>query len=84
MLIISHRGGSEEYIESSKEAFINSLNINVDGIECDIQFTKDNVPIINHNPTLKEYYLIEEYIENLSLKEIVLKTDNKIMLLQKM
>lgn len=82
MLIISHRGGSEEYIESSKEAFINSLNINVDGIECDVQFTKDNVPIINHNPTLKEHYFIEEFIENLLLKEIMFKTDNRIMILQ--
>ena len=62
--------------------FINSLNINVDGIECDVQFTKDNVPIINHNPTLKEHYFIEEFIENLLLKEIMFKTDNRIMILQ--
>ena len=81
MKIISHRGGSGEYNESSFQAFYNSSCLNIDGIECDIHFSKDNIPIINHNPTLVENHKIDEYIENLNFTEILSLSDNKIILL---
>ena len=81
MKIISHRGGSGEYKESSFEAFFNSSSIDVDGIECDIHFSKDNIPVINHNPTLLENHNINEFIENLNFSEILSLTDNKVILL---
>ena len=81
MKIISHRGGSGEYNESSFQAFFNSSFIDVDGIECDIHFSKDDIPVINHNPTLLENHKINEFIENLNFEEILTLTDNKVILL---
>ena len=81
MQIISHRGGSGEYQESSTYAFISSSSLPIEGIECDIHFTKDCVPIINHNPTLNEHHNIDEFIENLEFTEILSLTENKVILL---
>lgn len=62
-LIIAHRGGALEYPEHSWNAFrycIKESSIN--GIEFDIQFTKDNIPIIVHDMTIiigNNTYVIE-------------------------
>jgi glycerophosphoryl diester phosphodiesterase len=78
MYIISHRGGSLESKENSREAIIHSLNNDkLSAIEVDINFTKDNVPVIIHDENLNrlfnldiniyetEYYQIETVVLNL-------------------
>ncbi|MFY9073403.1 glycerophosphodiester phosphodiesterase family protein [Malaciobacter mytili] len=51
-LICAHRGFRKVFVENSLEAFISSLEF-CDFIEFDIQFTKDYIPIITHDETLK-------------------------------
>ena len=52
-LIIAHRGGALEHPEHSWSAFTSCLKeSSINGIEFDIQFTKDNIPIIVHDMTI--------------------------------
>jgi glycerophosphoryl diester phosphodiesterase len=94
MYIISHRGGSLENKENSREAIINSLkNDKLSAIEVDIHFTKDNVPVIIHDENLNrlfnldiniyeiEYYQIETVILNLQ-KLLQLVNGRKSLLLE--
>lgn len=94
MYIISHRGGSLENKENSREAIINSLkNDKLSAIEVDIHFTKDNVPVIIHDENLNrcfninlniyeiEYYQIETVILNLQ-KLLKLVNGRKSLLLE--
>ena len=52
-LNIAHRGGANLWPENTLEAFENAINAGVDGIECDIQHTRDNKLVIHHDDRLK-------------------------------
>ncbi|MGA1939162.1 glycerophosphodiester phosphodiesterase [Arcobacter sp. YIC-310] len=58
-LIIAHRGFKSFYVENSLEALIKS-SLDSDFIEFDIQFTKDYIPIIHHDETLKRMSNIQD------------------------
>ncbi len=51
-LIVAHRGARRDAPENSKSAFDAALRSGVDGIELDVQLTKDGVPVLYHNRTL--------------------------------
>lgn len=53
-LCIAHRGFSGEYLENSLEAIREAILIGADGIEFDIRFTRDGIPILMHDPTLEK------------------------------
>ena len=50
---IAHRGGANLWPENTLEAFKNAINAGVDGIECDIQRTRDDRLVIHHDDRLK-------------------------------
>ena len=50
---IAHRGGANLWPENTLEAFENAINAGVDGIECDIQRTRDDRLVIHHDDRLK-------------------------------
>jgi glycerophosphoryl diester phosphodiesterase len=50
--IIAHRGANREAPENTLAAFDKALAAGVDGIELDIQFTGDGVPIVHHDPAI--------------------------------
>ena len=52
-LLISHRGAHKEAPENSCEAFELALDYGVDGIETDVQLSRDGVPVMFHNPTAR-------------------------------
>ncbi|MEC7732347.1 MAG: glycerophosphodiester phosphodiesterase family protein, partial [Pseudomonadota bacterium] len=52
-LNIAHRGGANLWPENTLEAFDNAINTGVDGIECDIQHTRDDRLVIHHDDRLK-------------------------------
>jgi glycerophosphoryl diester phosphodiesterase len=60
--IIAHRGGALEHPEHSWSAFESCMKeSSINGIEFDIQFTEDNIPIIVHDMTItiqKNTYVI--------------------------
>lgn len=52
-LNIAHRGGANLWPENTLEAFKNAIDAGVDGIECDIQRTRDDRLVIHHDDRLK-------------------------------
>ena len=52
-LIIAHRGASAEASENTLAAFRRALALKVDGIELDVQLTRDGVPVVFHDADLR-------------------------------
>ncbi len=58
--LMSHRGGSREYVENTMPAFRYSANVlSVDLLELDVQMTKDGKVVIFHDDNLKRMCGIE-------------------------
>jgi glycerophosphoryl diester phosphodiesterase len=51
-LVIAHRGASAEAPENTLLAFVRALELGVDGIELDVQVTRDGVPVVFHDTAL--------------------------------
>ncbi len=51
-LVIAHRGASSLAPENTFAAFDRALDAGADGIEFDLQLTKDKVPVVIHDETL--------------------------------
>ena len=69
-LVFAHRGASANAIENSLEAFDLALEMKADGIELDIQTTKDNIPIVVHDLNLRRLTGKNGLVSSLSLEEI--------------
>lgn len=54
-LIIAHRGARLAAPENTPAAFDIALSYPIDGIELDVQLTKDNVPVLYHDRTLSKF-----------------------------
>ncbi|KAK9306892.1 hypothetical protein QLX08_002534 [Tetragonisca angustula] len=52
MRVVAHRGGGYDFPENSLTAFRNSKEKGCTAIELDLCLTKDNVPIVFHDPTI--------------------------------
>jgi glycerophosphoryl diester phosphodiesterase len=50
--IIAHRGNKRYTPENTMAAFISAASYPIDGIEFDIQWTKDQVPVVIHDPSI--------------------------------
>lgn len=53
MRVVAHRGGGFDYPENSLLAFQNSKGKGCSAIEFDVRLTKDNIPILFHDPTIE-------------------------------
>jgi glycerophosphoryl diester phosphodiesterase len=51
-LCVAHRGASSEAPENTLLAFARALELGVDGIELDVQVTRDGIPVVFHDFTL--------------------------------
>jgi glycerophosphoryl diester phosphodiesterase len=51
-MIIAHRGGSGEAVESSLDAFKRAIALGCDGLELDLHVTKDGSLLVFHDETL--------------------------------
>jgi len=52
--IIAHRGAMAEAPENTAAAFERALDYPIDGIEFDVQLSRDGIPVIFHDSTLKK------------------------------
>lgn len=52
-LVIAHRGASAERPENTLAAFRRALALRVDGIELDVHVTRDGVPVVFHDSSLR-------------------------------
>ena len=52
-LIIGHRGASAVAPENTMAAFREAIAVGADGIEFDVRLTRDGVPVVIHDSTLR-------------------------------
>jgi glycerophosphoryl diester phosphodiesterase len=49
---LAHRGGTERYVENTRNAYRDASNQTVGFWETDVRFTRDNVPVLMHDETV--------------------------------
>ncbi|MFC0472374.1 glycerophosphodiester phosphodiesterase [Halalkalibacter kiskunsagensis] len=68
--IFAHRGFSSQFPENTMIAFQTALEVGVDGIEFDVQLSKDHVPVIIHDHTLDRTSTGSGVVGHYSLQEL--------------
>ena len=69
--IIAHRGVSSLYPENTLSAMQSAVAHGVSWVECDVQLTKDNVPIIFHDLTLERTTTLQGSVPETLSSEIL-------------
>lgn len=69
-LIIGHRGASAVAPENTMEAFREAIAAGADGIEFDVRLTRDGVPVIIHDNTLRRTSGLPHRLADLTLPEL--------------
>lgn len=69
-LVIAHRGASAESAENSLAAFRRALALGADGIELDVRLTRDGVPVVFHDATLRRLTLAKGRIVDRTWAEL--------------
>ena len=70
-LNIAHRGFSGKYPENTMIAFEKAVEVGCDGIETDVQFTKDKVAVICHDETIDRTSDGSGFISQYTYKELL-------------
>lgn len=70
MKIIAHRGFSSDYPENTLLAFSKALDAGADGIETDLQLSRDEAVILFHDDTLKQITKTEGTPQEYTLAEL--------------
>ena len=63
-LIFAHRGANKEAAENTRSAFDKALSYPIDGIETDIQLSRDEVTVLWHDRDLKKLKLPGQHIDD--------------------
>lgn len=66
----AHRGASQYYPENTLISFYAGWQMGANGIETDVQSTKDGVPVLFHDDTMKRLAGREERICDLTYEEL--------------
>jgi len=71
-LVIAHRGGSKRAPENTISALKNGIRLQADYIEFDLQFTKDQVPVLFHDDVINRTTNGEQNlrIQDLTVEEL--------------
>lgn len=67
----AHRGASEYFPENTLRSFYTGLEMGADGIETDVQRTKDGVLVLHHDDTLKRLVGIDGRICDFTYAELL-------------
>jgi glycerophosphoryl diester phosphodiesterase len=63
-LIFAHRGANREAAENMRSAFDKALTYAIDGIETDVQLSRDEIPVLWHDRDLKKLKLPGDHIDD--------------------
>ncbi|MDF2486082.1 MAG: glycerophosphoryl diester phosphodiesterase [Herbinix sp.] len=69
-LVWAHRGASGYAPENTLEAFQKAIDMEADGIELDVQMTKDGVLVILHDETVNRVSNAKGWVKNYTYEEI--------------
>ena len=62
--IFAHRGANKEAPENTRSAFDKALSYPIDGIETDVQLTRDEVAVLWHDRFLGKVGLLTKHIDD--------------------
>ncbi|MDG5787128.1 glycerophosphodiester phosphodiesterase [Evansella sp. AB-P1] len=68
--IFAHRGSAGTHPENTMEAFEAALQVGADGIEFDVQLTKDQIPVVIHDETVDRTTNSEGWIKDFTYDEL--------------
>jgi glycerophosphoryl diester phosphodiesterase len=70
--IVAHRGcfNNQETLENTMKAFDSAVSKKIYGIEFDVRWTKDNIPIIHHDESLARIFKSPKKIKDLSFDQL--------------
>lgn len=71
MINYAHRGASEYYPENTLRSFCAGLDMHADGIETDIQRTKDGVLVLHHDDTLERIPHVSGSVKDYTYDELL-------------
>jgi len=69
-LIIAHRGASAVAPENTIAAFEAAIAAGADGIEFDVRLTRDNIPVVIHDETLRRTGRVRGRVADLTFAEL--------------
>ncbi len=69
-MIFAHRGANCEAAENTRSAFDKALQYAIDGIETDVQLTRDEVPVLWHDRFLDKLGLPGKHIDDFDYAEL--------------
>ena len=69
-LILGHRGNSALAPENTLAAFSRALLDGADGIEFDVRLSRDGLPVVIHDATLKRTGLLDQAVSSLTAAEL--------------
>jgi glycerophosphoryl diester phosphodiesterase len=69
-LILGHRGASAVAPENTLAAFSRALLDGADGIEFDVRLSRDGVPVVIHDSSLRRTALIDKLVSDLTSEEL--------------
>ena len=69
-LIIGHRGASAVTPENTIRAFKAAIEVGADGIEFDVQLSRDGIPVVIHDDNLRRTGLIDRRVADLTALEL--------------
>ncbi len=69
-LIVAHRGASSHAPENTLAAFRAAIAVGADGVEFDVQLTKDGVPVVFHDHDLKRIASTREKVRDMTASQM--------------
>ena len=70
MIKLGHRGYSAKYPENTMEAFVKAYDIGFDGIETDVQMSKDGELVLIHDEKINRTSNGKGFVRDYTLKEL--------------
>ena len=70
MKIYAHRGYSSKYLENTRKSFEACKNLNIEGTELDVQYSKDKKVVVFHDENIKRLTGIDGFLKDYSYEEL--------------
>lgn len=68
--IFAHRGANREATENTRAAFNKALNYPIDGLETDVQLSRDDIPVLWHDRYLDKLGYKNQHIDDFDYAEL--------------
>ncbi|MEQ1814890.1 MAG: glycerophosphodiester phosphodiesterase [Nitrosomonas sp.] len=69
-LVFAHRGANKEAVENTRNAFDKALGYAIDGIETDIQLSRDEIAVLWHDRFLDRIGLSDKHIDDFDYHQL--------------